>query len=134
VIELSLQVYLTGLNRRLEFIEELGIRKTVAYYAPDLKAMGLTYVQMEIAAYDAWREVVIYPAYLTTTWWASVRAGALERAGGRCQVCNADGPILDVHHRTYERLGQERDSDLTVLCRGCHELFHANGRLEHAHV
>lgn len=29
-----------------------------------------------------------------------------------------------VHHRTYERLGDERPADLTVLCQRCHRLFH----------
>jgi replicative DNA helicase len=31
---------------------------------------------------------------------------------------------LEVHHRTYERIGQERSEDLTVLCDVCHGLFH----------
>lgn len=28
---------------------------------------------------------------------------------------------LEVHHRTYERRGRERDSDLVALCWACHE-------------
>lgn len=36
---------------------------------------------------------------------------------------------LDVHHRTYERLGQEQEYDLTVLCHRCHSLFHSVGRI-----
>lgn len=36
---------------------------------------------------------------------------------------------LDVHHRTYERLGNESPDDLTVLCRDCHKLFSQNGKL-----
>jgi hypothetical protein len=32
---------------------------------------------------------------------------------------------LDVHHRTYERLGHERMSDLDVVCRRHHDLWHA---------
>jgi 5-methylcytosine-specific restriction endonuclease McrA len=39
-------------------------------------------------------------------------------------VCNAT-TSLDVHHRTYERFGHEDVDDLTVLCRTCHDLFHA---------
>ena len=65
-----------------------------------------------------------YPQYLLTDHWQALRVGALKRAGFRCQVCNVTGVVLNVHHRTYERLGQERDDDLTVLCRGCHALFH----------
>jgi hypothetical protein len=69
-----------------------------------------------------------YNEYLQTPEWQEKRAEARARAGGRCQVCNSLGP-LDVHHRTYERRGAERESDLIVLCRNCHELFHRFGRL-----
>ena len=69
-----------------------------------------------------------YEAYLRSPLWAAARRRALRRAGSRCQVCNADGG-LEVHHRTYERLGREHDDDLFVLCAACHGIFHANGRL-----
>lgn len=67
---------------------------------------------------EEYREV-----YLRSPHWATTRKVALERAERRCQVCNAKDN-LDVHHRTYERLGEERPADLTVLCRRCHDLFH----------
>lgn len=66
---------------------------------------------------------VDYHAYLRSQAWRDKRAAAIRRAGGRCQMCYRQGP-LEVHHRTYERLGNERDEDLTVLCRSCHQLFH----------
>jgi hypothetical protein len=72
--------------------------------------------------------VMPYREYLQTPEWQAKRTEARERAGERCQVCNADD-LLDVHHRTYERRGYERDGDLTVLCRTCHELFSHFGRL-----
>jgi hypothetical protein len=31
---------------------------------------------------------------------------------------------LNVHHKTYERIGQENMSDLIVLCRACHSREH----------
>lgn len=68
-----------------------------------------------------------YEAYLRSPAWQAKRAGALDAAGRRCQVCNTDRH-LDVHHRTYERFGDEDPGDLTVLCRQCHELFHDSGR------
>lgn len=69
-----------------------------------------------------------YREYLKTDWWKTRRERALQLAGHRCQVCNsAQGP--NVHHRTYERLGHERDADLLVLCESCHKLFHQNGSL-----
>jgi len=79
-----------------------------------------------------------YYAYLKSREWQFKRQTALDRAGYRCQVCNRSSTdvTLEVHHRTYERLGDELPDDLTVLCRDCHELFSKNGKLakstEHA--
>ena len=69
-----------------------------------------------------------YSEYLKTEWWQQRRAKALARAEHRCQVCNSD-KMLEIHHRTYERLGHERDADLIALCHDCHTLFHGDGRL-----
>lgn len=63
-----------------------------------------------------------YSAYLRTKEWQSRRKAALKRAGYRCQVCNSPDH-LEVHHRTYEHIGNELPDDLTVLCDSCHELF-----------
>lgn len=70
-----------------------------------------------------------YAEYLKTDHWQVVRGAALERAGHACQLCNATDD-LHVHHRTYERRGQELPSDVIVLCKRCHEQFHqvTNGR------
>lgn len=42
-----------------------------------------------------------------------------------CSVCGSDGPGLALHHRTYERVGDERLSDLTPVCPACHTMVHA---------
>jgi hypothetical protein len=70
-----------------------------------------------------------YYDYLQTPEWAERRKDAMRRAGYRCQVCNAYGVQLNVHHRTYERRGNEWNKDLITLCRTCHEIFHQNGQL-----
>lgn len=69
-----------------------------------------------------------YVEYLQTPEWQETRKVALKRAKYHCQVCNGTG-VLDVHHRTYERKGEERNDDLIVLCRKCHSLFHENGKV-----
>ena len=69
----------------------------------------------------AWWYSEEYRAYLASDEWKARRLRAITLAGGCCQGCGAapsDG--LDVHHRTYERLGDERDDDLLVVCRPCH--------------
>jgi hypothetical protein len=70
-----------------------------------------------------------YREYLQTPEWQETRKRAMKRAGFRCQVCNAYGVRLNVHHRTYERRGFEDNQDLIVLCEGCHSIFHENGSL-----
>lgn len=69
-----------------------------------------------------------YHEYIRSPEWRARAGKAKERACGRCQTCNARGQ-LDAHHRTYERLGNEHDNDLIVLCRTCHQIFHEHGRL-----
>ena len=67
-----------------------------------------------------------YDDYLHTDLWKITQAIALKRARGKCQVCNSS-EHLQVHHRSYDLgLGNEVTTDLTVLCRDCHSLFHKN--------
>jgi 5-methylcytosine-specific restriction endonuclease McrA len=74
-----------------------------------------------------------YREYLHTGEWARKRWGAMKRAGFRCQLCNSPDN-LQVHHRCYDRLGDERWFDLLCLCAECHELFHRNRRLVRVEV
>lgn len=67
-----------------------------------------------------------YKDYLNTPEWDETRRRHYKRSGYRCQVCNVGGVQLNVHHRTYERLGQEKIRDLICLCQDCHTLFHAS--------
>ncbi len=69
-----------------------------------------------------------YYDYLDSPEWAAKRDEALRLADFRCQVCYSS-TRLDVHHRTYDRFGNELQSDLVVLCRVCHDIFHKHGRL-----
>lgn len=62
--------------------------------------------------------------YLQNDHWKATQKRALLRAGGYCQRCHQRGLPLDVHHLTYRNLGRERESDLLVLCRDCHQKEH----------
>jgi hypothetical protein len=70
-----------------------------------------------------------YQTYLLSPGWRRRRKQALKRAGFRCQLCNSPDEHLEVHHRTYERVGDEKAKDLIVLCPKCHRVFHQNRRL-----
>lgn len=71
---------------------------------------------------------VEYSTYLQTTRWKLLRDEVLARDGYRCRVCNSR-ECLEVHHRTYERIGNEDFDDLTTLCCRCHDTFSRHGRL-----
>jgi 5-methylcytosine-specific restriction endonuclease McrA len=51
--------------------------------------------------------------------WGKIRAKRLKQAKNRCELCNAPG-ILHCHHRTYERFGKEKVTDVLILCGSCH--------------
>lgn len=74
---------------------------------------------------------VNYNDYIKTEAWQQRAEAAKVRAGHRCQICNraASRVTLTVYHRTFERLGHEQPEDLTVLCRGCYELYERNRRI-----
>ncbi|MDU5111970.1 MAG: HNH endonuclease signature motif containing protein [Clostridium sp.] len=64
-----------------------------------------------------------YKEYLNGEHWKEIRLKALDRAGNRCQLC-CKTDNLNVHHNTYENIGNEDLKDLVVLCRECHAKFH----------
>jgi hypothetical protein len=74
-----------------------------------------------------------YSDYLKTPEWKERRSHHLLSADYCCQVCsrsrNPENP-LEVHHNTYERRGGECFSDLLVLCRECHSMYHEKGRFK----
>lgn len=67
-----------------------------------------------------------YQTYIKSNEWRVVSEETKRLADYRCQVCNKNEATsnLHVHHRTYERLGRELQSDLIALCGDCHSLFH----------
>jgi len=64
-----------------------------------------------------------YRAYLNSSHWLMVRNAALKRANYRCHKCGSKRDP-NVHHKSYERLGNERDEDIEVLCFTCHNGLH----------
>lgn len=64
-----------------------------------------------------------YSEYIQSVEWKRKRKWFLAFWNNRCSLCYEQGG-LDVHHRTYERLGNELLSDCVVLCKSCHERHH----------
>lgn len=67
-----------------------------------------------------------YTAYLSSEEWASKRRLVLARCRGLCEACGAmvEEAEVEVHHLTYERVGEELLDDLIGLCPGCHRRAH----------
>lgn len=64
-----------------------------------------------------------YKDYLRSEKWQEKRKERLLQDGYRCQLCGT-GKNLEVHHVTYERIGNEKISDLVTLCNNCHQFVH----------
>ena len=66
-----------------------------------------------------WRDK--YNQRISSKEWQELRHRLIAARGNQCQCCKKSGITLQLHHDTYERLGEERDEDLAVLCIPCHE-------------
>jgi hypothetical protein len=64
-----------------------------------------------------------YADYLNTPEWGATRRQVLEDRDNRCESCGFPDN-LQVHHLTYVHRGDERASELRVLCDACHEDEH----------
>lgn len=62
-----------------------------------------------------------YQQYLQSDHWKDVRSRfwASKLCHNKCESCGATRN-LQVHHRSYTRLGNERLNDLMLLCGDCH--------------
>jgi 5-methylcytosine-specific restriction endonuclease McrA len=64
-----------------------------------------------------------YKQYLSSDQWLEIRHQILERASWQCEQCLS--PVaLEVHHLTYDRVGNEDLDDLQCLCHECHSAKH----------
>jgi len=72
---------------------------------------------------ERWREC--YELYLQTPEWKHRRSLVLKRAAGWCEGCMKE-PSTEVHHTTYDNVGEEFLFQLVALCRVCHERLHTN--------
>lgn len=64
-----------------------------------------------------------YLSYLRSSAWKAKRHAAMEAAGYKCWRC-IGGMATEVHHLTYDRLGDEAPDDLEPLCSDCHKAAH----------
>ncbi|MDF1594241.1 MAG: hypothetical protein P1P89_22245 [Desulfobacterales bacterium] len=66
-----------------------------------------------------------YRKFLNSEAWAKIRCDIIMLRGSRCEVCQVDKKVVNVHHLNYDKpWGEEEDNDLIVLCRECHTTEH----------
>ena len=65
-----------------------------------------------------------YKNYLESEHWKHYKEQAIKNAHYKCQLCNKDHTLLNVHHNNYENRGRETFLDTIVLCSECHSKFH----------
>lgn len=63
-----------------------------------------------------------YDEYMKSTQWRNISNAMKKHANYTCAHCKKSSIILEVHHKTYDRFGRERMSDLEVLCKPCHDI------------
>lgn len=61
--------------------------------------------------------------HLKSQKWKDLRELRLKIDKYQCCVCHEKKP-LEIHHLTYDRLGNESINDLRSLCRDCHQHQH----------
>lgn len=70
-----------------------------------------------------WEEC--YARYLKSSEWKERRDLVMLRAQGICEGCRRR-KATEVHHTTYENVGEELLFQLVAVCRECHDRLHAS--------
>lgn len=68
-----------------------------------------------------WRR--FYNAYIVSAAWKVKQKACSARACGKCEVCRLCMAV-QAHHLTYERIGDEAETDLQAVCVECHKKTH----------
>lgn len=79
--------------------------------------------QKVITCKDTGEICVGYENYLKSKHWLIVR-NSIITPNTECAVCGEKNTHLQLHHKTYERIGNESVNDLIPLCENCHKLVH----------
>lgn len=65
-----------------------------------------------------------YNEYLKTNHWIKFKTQYAKTHPKVCNMCYGT-KYIELHHITYERIGNESDTDVVWLCRKCHKLIHS---------
>jgi len=72
----------------------------------------------------------IYEQFLNSELWDDRKTKLFGEYNKACEICSSE-KVVQVHHNNYMQiLGEERNKDLTILCRDCHNLFHSKSHVK----
>jgi 5-methylcytosine-specific restriction endonuclease McrA len=80
---------------------------------------------IDLTAKQQDRQSAFYDVYIGSDAWRAKRAKVLKRCRGICEGCD-DAKATQVHHLTYDHLGDELLFELVGLCDACHKKAHAS--------
>lgn len=106
---------------------EIASDSEIAEFNPDLEReyysakerKAQTEAEQRRSEFFAW-----YDEYLKSPEWRQKRELVFRRAGGVCEGCGI-APATEVHHQTYDHVGEEFLWELVAICNPCHTRFHA---------
>lgn len=78
--------------------------------------------QLSVLGYKSYQE------YLSSAHWREIRKrywASKLNPNKWCAGCRRKDVPLQLHHRTYKRIGNERLTDLVAVCGTCHLAIHA---------
>ena len=88
------------------------------------KKRGIDQARAKKRNYKTSGHPVWYPEYLKTPHWQTFKVKWRQSGRRRCcMICY--NTKYDLHHWTYERIGQEKLDDVVPLCRAHHLKAHA---------
>lgn len=69
-----------------------------------------------------------YQDYMRSYYWIELSSQFREKYGNKCVECGIKQEDikskLNVHHKHYYTLGEEKEEDLMLLCDDCHKKVH----------
>ena len=66
-----------------------------------------------------------YEEYISSKEWKEKRKKVASERNFICEMCKKQvGNKFHVHHMTYKNFMNEKDEDLMLLCKECHEKIH----------
>lgn len=97
---------------RCYFVESNQKRHSTGYWIHPLPQKVKKHRRINEAAIE-------YYEATHSEYWYYLKKDVIQERGYECEDCGVTR-ALELHHKTYERLGEEEMGDVELLCRRCH--------------